>query len=268
MRELKSYIDEVLVNGKSIKSQAEAAQVNVSTLRRLVMKDQRYAAAKREGKIASKDFSSPEALRKSDLVTGIVSGDLTIEQAMEKFGLQESAVRTRVKKAYPDYFSRRNSSAVHTYREIHEPTQVPSSHAGPVTPRGVLPVISWEQASSWSPEQGPLATDESTEWMASPVPSSPHSYILNIVDNAMTAPPGAPRSFPVGAKIFVDAAGDRPAKEGDRVIGRIERTGELVFRIFHTVAGADWLEPLNPMHLPIREPFKVIGHVFGKWEDA
>ena len=75
-------------------------------------------------------------------------------------------------------------------------------------------MITWEQARDWSPEQGAIPTDESTQWMASPVPSSEHSYILEVQTNAMTAPPGAPRSFPVGSKIFVDAAGTRPAPYG------------------------------------------------------
>ncbi|VTU32205.1 hypothetical protein H4CHR_02964 [Variovorax sp. PBS-H4] len=267
MRELKDYVDEVILNGKSIKSQAEAAKVNVSTLRRLVLKDPRYDEAKREGKIATKDFSPPEALRKSDLVVGIVSGTMTIPEAMSKYGLNDSAVRARVKKAYPDFFSRRNWT-VTSPRETNEAINVPSSHTGPVTPRGVLPVITWEQAGDWSPELGDIPTDESTEWMASPVPSSQHSYILPILDNAMTAPPGAARSFPIGSKIFVDCAPREPV-EGDRVVARVRASGEMVFRIYHVVGGGTpWLEPLNPMHLPIREEFKVIGHVFGKWEDA
>ncbi|MBT2326756.1 S24 family peptidase [Variovorax paradoxus] len=264
MKELNTYVDAVIVNGKSIKSQAEAAKVNVSTLRRLVLKDPRYEDARKAGKISSKDYSPPEELRKSELVIAVTTGQLTIPQAMEKFGLQESAVRNRIKKAYPDFFSKRNWTITPT-QEIHVATVAPP--AGPVVTQGVLPVITWEQAREWTPEQGALQTDESTQWMASPVASSQHSYILPIEDNAMTAPPGAPRSFPVGSKIFVDCAERAPA-EGDRVLARVKTSGELVFRVFHNVGGVEWLEPLNPMHLPIRDEFKVIGHVFGKWEDA
>ena len=95
---------------------------------------------------------------------------------------------------------------------------------------------------------------------------SQHSYILRIEDTGMTALPGAPRTFPVGCLVFVD--GDRTLpQEGDRVIALVEETNKLTFRIFHS-GNRPWLEPLNPMYEPIRTPFKVVGTVFGKWEDA
>jgi SOS-response transcriptional repressor LexA len=41
----------------------------------------------------------------------------------------------------------------------------------------------------------------------------------------------------------------------------------VTFKAYKEEDGRRWLQPLNPTHQPIREPFKVLGTIIGKWED-
>lgn len=54
---------------------------------------------------------------------------------------------------------------------------------------------------------------------------------------------------------------------GERVVARLNGSNEVTFKVYKNEDGRQWLQPLNPSHEPIREPFSVIGLVIGKWED-
>ena len=270
MNELASFVDAVLVDGKSINSQAKAAKVDVTTLRRLVLRDPRYAVAKAQGKIETKDFSTAEDLRNSPLVKDIVESGISIGEAAVKYGLTDVTVRNRLKKAYPSQYGKRKfTSFVKEAEENDANSSTPNAASPSEGPKshGLLPLIAWETARDWNPAEGPIPRDQAEAWMAAARPHTPHSYILRVEDNGMTALPGAPRTFPVGCLIFVDA-GRTEAKNGVRIIARVQGTNDLVFRIYHNDTSGEWLEPLNTMFQPIREPFVVVGQVFGKWEDA
>lgn len=83
----------------------------------------------------------------------------------------------------------------------------------------------------------------------------------------MTAPSGNARTYPEGCFIFVDPERRSPVN-GDRIVACLVGSNEVTFKVFKDEDGRRWLQPLNPSHEPIREPFKVLGTVIGKWEDG
>ncbi len=80
----------------------------------------------------------------------------------------------------------------------------------------------------------------------------------------MTAPHG--RTYPEGCIIYVDPEQLNP-ENGMRVIAKLAGTDEVTFKVYKREDNRVWLQPLNPSHLPIREAFRVLGTVIGKWED-
>ncbi len=57
------------------------------------------------------------------------------------------------------------------------------------------------------------------------------------------------------------------AEDGERIIAKLEDSGEVTFKVYKEDDGRRWLLPLNPKHEPVREAFTVLGTVVGKWED-
>ena len=83
----------------------------------------------------------------------------------------------------------------------------------------------------------------------------------------MTAPTGNARTYPEGCLIFVDPERRAPVN-GDRIVACLAGSNEVTFKVFKDEDGRRWLQPLNPSHEPIRQSFKVLGTVIGKWEDG
>lgn len=130
-----------------------------------------------------------------------------------------------------------------------------------------VPLISWVKAGQWHSASDPFAPGEAERWMDCPVPHSPGSYALRVRGDSMTAPHGNTRTYPEGSIIFVDSEKRTPTN-GDRVIACLLGTDEVTFKVYKNEDGRQWLQPLNPSHDPIREEFKVLGTIFGKWEDG
>lgn len=80
----------------------------------------------------------------------------------------------------------------------------------------------------------------------------------------MTAPLGAARSYPEGVIIYVDFEQKSPIN-GQRIVAKTDGGNEVTFKVFKDEDGRRWLQPLNPMHQPIYEKFKVLGTVIGTW---
>ena len=97
--------------------------------------------------------------------------------------------------------------------------------------------------------------------------SDPNAYALRVRGDSMTAPSGNSRTYPEGCVIFVDPEKRSPVN-GDRVIAKLKGTSEVTFKVYKNEDGRQWLQPLNPSHEPIREEFKILGKVLGKWEDG
>lgn len=132
--------------------------------------------------------------------------------------------------------------------------------------RGTVPVISWVAAGSWNGADDPLHPGEAERWLECPVSHSERTYALRVRGDSMTAPYGSGRTYPEGCIIFVDPLKKSPVN-GARIIAKLEGTDEVTFKVFKQEDGRTWLAPLNPSHEPIRDPFRVLGTVIGKWED-
>lgn len=133
--------------------------------------------------------------------------------------------------------------------------------------RGKVPLVSWVQAGNWCEAVTPLHVTESERWMDCPVSHSSQTFALRVRGDSMTAPSGATRSYPEGCYIFVDPERRDPVN-GDRVVACLLDAHEVTFKVYKNEDGRQWLQPLNPSHEPIREPFRVLGTVLGKWEDG
>lgn len=140
-----------------------------------------------------------------------------------------------------------------------EPNVIPSDNV-----RGVVPLISWIQAGDWNGAQDPFAPGEAETWLPCATNHSSNAYALRVRGDSMTAPYG--KSYPEGCIIFVDPELRSPIN-GQRIVAKLEGTDEVTFKIFKEEDGRMWLQPLNATHLPIRDQFRVLGTVIGKWED-
>lgn len=133
--------------------------------------------------------------------------------------------------------------------------------------RSKVPLVSWVRAGAWCEAITPLDLPEVEHWLNCPVSHSSGTFALRVRGDSMTAPTGNGRSYPEGSIIFVDPERRNP-NNGDRIVACLLHANEVTFKVFKNEDGRQWLQPLNPQHEPIREPFKVLGTVLGKWEDG
>jgi SOS-response transcriptional repressor LexA len=132
--------------------------------------------------------------------------------------------------------------------------------------KGQIPLISWVQAGDWNGAHDPLQPGEAERWLECPVTHSERTYALRVRGDSMTAPHGNSRSYPEGCIVFVDPLRKSPVN-GARIIAKLNGSDEVTFKVFKQEDGRIWLQPINNMHQPIMDKFKVLGTVIGKWED-
>jgi SOS-response transcriptional repressor LexA len=150
-------------------------------------------------------------------------------------------------------------------RHLSKPESRTNVELGPDI-KGEVPLISWVQAGPWSESCNVLDLADVERWLLCPVPHSKCTAALRVRGDSMTAPLGAPRSYPEGCFIFVDFEKKSPVN-GQRIIAKINGDDGVTFKVFKEEDGRKWLQPLNPMHEPIRDEFKVLGTVIGTWLD-
>lgn len=129
---------------------------------------------------------------------------------------------------------------------------------------GEVPVISWVQAGNWNEAADPFQPGDAERYLPIFRGHSSSTFALKVRGDSMTSPHG--KSYPQGSYIIVDPAKLSP-NNGDRIIAKLEGSDEVTFKVYKDEDGRKWLAPLNNSHLPITEPFKVLGTVIGKWED-
>jgi SOS-response transcriptional repressor LexA len=127
-----------------------------------------------------------------------------------------------------------------------------------------VPLISWVTAGKWGEAVDNLSPGDAERWMPCPVRHGPQTFALRVRGDSMTTAHG--RSYPEGCIVFVDPELRSPTN-GQRVIAKLGATDDVTFKVYKEEDGRRWLQPLNAAHEPIRDEFRVIGTVIGKWED-
>ena len=130
--------------------------------------------------------------------------------------------------------------------------------------RGRVPLISKIQAGNWDEVSDPLQPGEAEAWLPCIATHSTSSYALRVSGDSMTASYG--RSYPEGCIIFVDPERKSPAN-GERIVAKLQGYDEVTFKVYKNEDGRQWLQPLNPLHTPMRDEFSILGTVIDKWED-
>lgn len=131
-------------------------------------------------------------------------------------------------------------------------------HMGPV------PLISWVRAGAFDQASDPFQPGDADRWIPCPVAHSDNTYALTVRGDSMTSSHG--KSYPNGSIIFVDPLRLSPTS-GQRIIAKLDGSDEVTFKVYQEDAGVAWLKPLNPEYPLIRQAFRVLGTVIGKWED-
>lgn len=131
-------------------------------------------------------------------------------------------------------------------------------------PKGGVPLISWIQAGRWNETSDPLQPGGAEAWVPTMKPHGGRAFALRVRGDSMTAPHG--KSYPEGCIIIVEPDRRTPSN-GERIIATLSASNEVTFKVYKEEDGRRWLQPLNPTHEPIREPFKVVGTVVEKWEE-
>lgn len=129
---------------------------------------------------------------------------------------------------------------------------------------GEVPVISWVQAGAWQDISDTFQPEDAEKYLPIFRGHSISTYALKVRGDSMTSQYG--RSYPEGCYVVVDPE-KRSPKNGDRVIAITPGSKEATFKVYKEEDGRRWLAPLNTTHLPIMEPFEILGSVIGKWED-
>lgn len=142
--------------------------------------------------------------------------------------------------------------------------QLDNTEPAPDVRQGGVPLISWVRAGNWDEASDPFQPGDAEDWVPSIRSHSPRAYALRVRGDSMTAAYG--KSYPEGCIIIVEPERRSPVN-GERVIAKLDGTSEVTFKVYKEEDGQRWLQPLNPAHLPIRLPFKVLGTVIGKWEE-
>lgn len=138
-----------------------------------------------------------------------------------------------------------------------------NAFAGPEL-RAMVPLISFIQAGKWEEAADPYPPGEAEKWFPYIKKNGERVFALRVDGDSMTSAIG--KSYPHGCVIFVDPE-QRTPTNGARIVAKLEGSNQVVFKVFMQDAGRTWLRALNRDYDPIREPFKVIGTVVGKWED-
>ncbi len=118
----------------------------------------------------------------------------------------------------------------------------------PGTTLKMVPLISWEQATTWLSAPN-FSTADAETWLACPASISKSGFALRVHGDSMTSH-GPGRSYPNGSIIFIDP--EISPSNGDRVIATLQNSSEATFKVLVSDAGKQYLKPINPQY-PIIE---------------
>jgi len=168
--------------------------------------------------------------------------------------------------AHTEALAKRYGVRVEWLARGEEPMTHVNVEPAPERKGGDVPLISWVQAGDWNGAADPLQPGDAEAWLTCPRAHSSRTYALRVRGDSMTAPHGNLRTYPEGCIIFVDPERRMPVN-GERIVAKLSGTDEVTFKVYKNEDGRQWLQPLNHTHPPIRDEFRVLGTVIGKWED-
>ena len=139
---------------------------------------------------------------------------------------------------------------------------LPVGNTSPISPKKVVPLVSWVQAGSWKDVEDIFHAGEAEVWEPA-YRTSPgdNAFALLVENDSMVNPHGEP-SFPPGTIIIVDPA--RACDPGCYVIAKDVLTQQATFKKLVYDAGRWFLKPLNSSYptMEIDDPvIRVIGRV-------
>ena len=201
--------------------------------------------------------------RLADLIQGRYKGDRAL--LISESGLSGGRISQLLdpKEVFGERAARKLEKKLGLPERWLEVEQFTNTEPAPEIREGV-PLISWIQAGSWAEASDPYHPGEAEAYVPSLKPTSARAFALRVRGDSMTSAHG--RSYPEGSIIIVEPDRRSPVN-GERIVAKLEGSSEVTFKVYKEEDGRRWLMPLNPSHEPIREPFKVLGTVIGKWED-
>jgi len=131
--------------------------------------------------------------------------------------------------------------------------------------RGLVPVISKIQATTWRQEFDEFQPGMAEEFLPCPRKHSRSTYALRVEGDSMTSFHGG-KSYPGGCLIFCDP--EAAVTSGDCVVAQLKGEDQVTFKQFIQEGQRKFLRPLNQSFPTITDPFKVLAKVIGKWEDS
>lgn len=133
--------------------------------------------------------------------------------------------------------------------------------------RGLIPLISWVQAGSWSEVVDLYAVGDAEDWLPCPSNHGPRCFALRVRGESMYDPHGR-RSFQDGDIVYVDP--DRQPENGTLVIAKLTDSQEATFKRLVIEGEKRYLQALNPSWpnrvMPINGDCAIVGVVFSKVE--
>ena len=143
----------------------------------------------------------------------------------------------------------------------------PVDNVSPIDAEGLVPLISWVAAGSWSTIECRDMENVVEKWLLCPEKHSPDTYALRVSGISMQNM-HSPLSFEEGDIIFVDPTLE--AENKSCVVAYNARDNETTFKqLIIDEMGKKYLVPLNPnwpeQSLPVDDQVRVIGVVIGKW---
>lgn len=136
----------------------------------------------------------------------------------------------------------------------------------PKDKRGLVPLISWEQAAEWGLKVE-TQNAEAEDWLRCPFNHGSEAFILEVAGESNFDPSG-PKSYSPGEFIAVDPS--REPTNRSMIVVRLDREERATLKqLLMDEGGTRLLRALNPTWpnriMPMPEGGRIVGVVIGKW---
>lgn len=142
-----------------------------------------------------------------------------------------------------------------------------AQRGAPKDKRGLVPLLSWEQAANWGQTLNSNNLEEAEDWLRCPFNHGTEAFILEVAGESNFDPTG-PKSYAPGEFIAVDPS--REPVNRSMVVVRVDHEDRVTFKqLLMDEGGTRLLKALNPTWpgrpAPLPDGSRIIGVVIGKW---